>query len=259
MAPAGRFPLHFDAQALGAEVPEALAQVAAIRAHWPDLTGWVNFPLFNETGAPDDLGLALYTGAARPTPQAERMPAAAAVVGRLMAEGFAVQQARIAVLGPREALRCHVDMYAADRLIVPLNDQGDAFRHVFGEACVAMRAGELWGVAGHVCHGAAHIAGTGHRVALLVDADPRASTAPDWYHAPWVVPAESQVARPALTAEKVNEINRLDDAEPAWLLAPFEYDLSPEAAYAALVAWWTPRDPERAAYWARHACVCVPT
>lgn len=256
-APAARFDLTFDAVALGAEVPTALEFVAQVRAIWPELEGWVNFPLFNETGDADDLRLALYDGEARPTPQAARMPATAAVVRRLMAEGFLVKQARIAVLAARECLRCHVDMYPAHRLIVPLNDQGDDFRHVFGDVCVAMRAGELWGVAGHHCHGAANVARSGFRVALLVDADP-AGPMPGWFGVGWGV--EGGVARPSLSEEKRSEINALPEAqaEAAWLMAPFEYALTPEAAYAELVGFWRGRQAERAEYWARHACVCVP-
>lgn len=258
--PATCFSLAFDAAALAAEVPTALHLVAEVREIWPEIEGWVNFPLFNETGDAGDLRLALYDGVARPTPQAARMPATAAVVGRLQAEGFAVQQARIAVLAARECLRCHVDMYPAHRLIVPLNDQGDDFRHVFGDFCVAMRAGELWGVAGHHCHGAAHVAREGHRVALLVDAHPSAGHPPAWFTAPWQ-PPDRVLFRPELTSEKTREINQLPEAEAeaAWLMAPFEYALSPEAAYAELVAFWQRLGrPDRAAYWQQHACVCVP-
>ena len=133
MDAAARFPVAFPADALAAEVGIALGHVAQVREIWPEVEGWINFPLFNQTGAADDLMLAMYPGEPRPTPQAATMPAAADVVRALQAAGFAVKQARVAVLAPGEVLRCHVDMYPADRLIVPLNDQDQDFRHVFGD------------------------------------------------------------------------------------------------------------------------------
>ncbi|MCB9547824.1 MAG: aspartyl/asparaginyl beta-hydroxylase domain-containing protein [Myxococcales bacterium] len=258
MDAAARFPVAFPADALAAEVGIALGHVAQVREIWPEVEGWINFPLFNQTGAADDLMLAMYPGEPRPTPQAATMPAAADVVRALQAAGFAVKQARVAVLAPGEVLRCHVDMYPADRLIVPLNDQDQDFRHVFGDDCVAMGAGELWGVAGHVCHGAAHVGADGARVALLVDADPTASTPPAWYRAPWRIPAERRLVRPALGAAARAALDAADDEAP-WLRAPFQFDLTAEAAYDGLIAACERRGQvERAAYWRRHACVCVP-
>lgn len=251
-APAACFGPFADPAALAAEVPYALAAIEAVRAAWPQMEGWINFPLFNASGDADDLMLEMYAGAARETPHAALMPASRAVVRRLIAAGFAVKQARIAVLLPRSALRCHVDMYPAARLILPLNAHGDAFRHVFGDTCVAMAAGELWGVDGAICHGAANVAPSGHRVALLVDADLAESTPPAWYTAPWALDADRAVPRPAWAGVDY-------PTEDAWHLAPFEYALSPEAAYAHLIDWCARQgDAERAAFWRSRACVCVP-
>lgn len=251
-APAACFGTVADPAALAAEVPYALSVIDAVRAAWPQMEGWINFPLYNASGDGDDLALALYDGPARPTRHAAAMPVTARVVEALIAMGFAVKQARVAVLLPRAALRCHVDMYPADRLILPLNAQGDAFRHVFGAQCVAMAAGELWGVDGAICHGAANVAPSGHRVALLVDADPDASRPPAWYRAPWRLDPARALARPAWSAAAYPD-------EAAWMLAPFEYALSPEAAYAHLIDWCAARgDAERAAFWQARACVCVP-
>jgi hypothetical protein len=143
-------------------------------------------------------------------------------------------------------------MYPAARLILPLNAQGTAYRHVFGDTCIAMAAGELWGVHGDVCHGAANLAQSGHRVALLIDADLAASALPAWYTQPWTLPAERGLTRAAWTGQAYT-------TEADWHLAPFEYSLSPEAAYDHLIAWCAAQgDTERAAFWRSRACVCVP-
>lgn len=251
-APAQCFGSFADPAALAAEVPYALSAIDAVRAAWPQMEGWINFPLYNASGAAGDLMLEMYAGTGRETPHAAHMPTCRAVVRRLIDDGFAVKQARIAVLLPRSALRCHVDMYPADRLIMPLNAQGTDFRHVFGAHCVAMAAGELWGVDGMTCHGAANIAERGHRVALLVDADPEASRPPAWYTAPWGMDAARALPRPAWAGVDY-------DSEDGWHLAPFEYALSPEEAYDRLIDWCAARgDDERAAFWRSRACVCVP-
>lgn len=243
---------YADPAPLAAEVPYALQALAPIRAAWPQMQGWVNLPLYNQSGAADDLMLAMYPGSPKPTPHAAQMPATTAVVERLRAEGFAVKQARIAVLDPRSALRCHVDMYPAARLILPLNAQGDAYRHVFDALCVAMNPGELWGVHGDVCHGAANLAATGHRVALLIDADLATSDPPAWYSDPWELPVTRGLARPDWQGAGYA-------TEDDWHLAPFEYALRPEEAYAHLIDWCAARgDAERAAFWQSRACVCVP-
>ena len=238
--------------ALAAEVPYALKAVEPVRAAWPQMEGWINFPLFNQTGDAEDLRLEMYAGAGRMTPHAAQMPATRGVVSALRDAGLAIKQARIAILDPRSALRCHVDMYPAARLIMPLNAEGSAHRHVFGSACISMRPGELWGVDGDVCHGAANVAESGHRVALLVDADLEASSLPDWYTAPWKIPDNRRVARARWSGVPY-------DTEAEWHLAPFEYQLTPEEAYAHLVAWCRLHgQAERAEFWASHACVCVP-
>ncbi len=278
-APAGLLRADVGSTELVAEVPTALAILADMRASIPDLAGWVNFPLANGSGDAMDATLAQHGGPARPTSYAARMPATAALVEELAGDGFAVTHARIAVLGARDVLRAHVDMHFSIRIIVPLNDQGDDFRHIFGDVATAMRAGELWSLDPGVCHGAANVARHGHRVALLVDADPTASDPPAWYRQPWSLPPErhlrrsawSAAARAALTRRAAGELagGGPEQAEREWLLAPFEYDLAPEAAYDELVAacrmlaadadtpaaadYWRARER----HWTAHSCVCV--
>jgi hypothetical protein len=283
-APAGLLRGDVGSLRLAAEVPAALTIVAEMRASIPDLAGWVNFPLANGSGDAADATLTRHGGPARPTSHATSMPATAALVARLADDGFAVTHARIAVLGARDVLRAHIDMHLSIRLIVPLNDQGDDFRHIFGDIAVAMRAGELWSLDPSVCHGAANVARRGHRVALLVDADPAESDPPAWYRQSWSLPAERHLCRPAWSAAARTEVIRRasaaelalegtesgpEQAEREWLLVPFEYDLGPEAAYDELVAACrlraadadTPATADhwraRADHWMAHSCVCV--
>jgi len=269
---------EFRRSRLAQESDVAVRIVQELRQHTPGLNSWVNFPLFNASGDPSDFSLSAYKGGSRPTAYSEDLPYSANIVKELMSEGFDVSHARIAVLLPRDVLRCHVDMHRAIRLIVPLTES-ENFRHVFGRMALAMRVGELWSLDPTVCHGAANISSTGHRVALLVDARPDSTIEPAWFNDHRHLPASRALARrpwpgfaPAPTVQRAQryvEAGQVEMAEREWHFLPFEYDLSPESAYEQLVLWCrkqgdratTAQDrslwQSRASYWRRHNCVCV--
>lgn len=278
--PAGLLsPRPVEAARLQAEAPRALAAVERLRAEVPDLPGWVNLPLFNQSGDAQDYALEAYEGQAQPTSLADELPAAAELVRWVREEGLCIEVARIAVLEPGAQLRAHVDEYERLRLIVTLNED-PAFRHVLGDLCVSFRSGELWAVDGHTCHGAANLHSSQRRVALLIDARPESSQLPDWYSAPWEVPTERQIPRgpwdERARAERLGEVRELIDtppespelspAEARLLLAPYERVLDHAEAYASLVDLYRslaheagePAWSERAEFWEARACRCVP-
>jgi hypothetical protein len=274
---AGLLDLAFEPELLAAEAQEAMAIVGELRAAWPGLDSWVNFPLLNSSGDPADLVLKPYAGTARPTGYVDRLPAVMAVASRLAGAGFDISYLRVAVLLGRDVLRPHVDMHQSIRLIIPVTEQGNDFRHVFDEVAVAMRTGEVWAVNGDICHGAANIADTGARIAILVDARPHSRPA-GWMD-DWRLPAGRAIDRPEWTAqvrrawrERFGETERregLPAAERDWQFASFEYALRPVDAYAELVSLLRERADEsgggregaawleRAEHWTRHNCVCV--
>src|SRR5207245_2960227 len=171
---------RFDVTALNDEAMVAVDIVRKIQLDDPNLYSWINFPLLNRTGDHRDLQLKTYDGLAKQTSYAINMPGTMKVIRWLLQEGFDIEYSRVAVLIGRDLLRCHVDMYTPIRLIVPLTEQGNDFRHVFGDYCVVMRVGELWTTNSQVCHGAANIGNDGYRVALLVDARAETSRFPEW-------------------------------------------------------------------------------
>jgi Aspartyl/Asparaginyl beta-hydroxylase len=277
-APAGFFGTPFSDLNPSGDLEESFSILREIRSSIPDLASWINVPLVNQSGADDDLSLAADGGPGRITEYGRRLPRVTRAVNWLTAEGFVVQNARLAILLERDVLRPHVDMHSSIRLLVPLNEQGDDFRHVFGEQCVAMRPGELWGIEPTICHGAANVARSGQRVMLLIDASEKGPT-PSWYKAAWMIPDSSHVARSAWTAgareeflsNMARQIGRvpIGDVEREWLLLPFEYELSPECMYEELIAFCesasgvSSAESEarewraRAEYWVRHKCICV--
>jgi len=189
-APANIFAQRFDPVPLRRDARTGSAVASEIGGMHSSLTSWVNFPLINSSGSPYDLDLR-NTRKQKETVYAIQMPAAMAIVEWLRFQGFHVQHARIAVLFSRDLLRPHVDMHQSVRLLVQLNDQGNNFRHVFGNYCIAMKAGELWGVDGSICHGAANLSQAEDRVMLIVDCDP----APDGV--PWTRRSTAGRPRPA--------------------------------------------------------------
>lgn len=277
-APAGFFGRPFADLNVSDDLRESLCILQEVRSSIPDLSSWINVPLVNKTGAVDDLSLAADGEPGRPTEYGQRLPRVMGAVSWLTAEGFVVQNARLAILLERDVLRPHVDMHSSIRLLVPLNEQKDDFRHVFGEQCVAMRPGELWGIEPTICHGAANVARAGQRVMLLIDAAEKGPT-PAWYRDAWVIPDSSRVQRAQWSDEARREfVGRLSlqagrtpicDVEREWLLAPFEYELPPERMYEELIAFCKSSAATlssekeahewqvRAEYWVRHKCVCV--
>jgi len=269
---------HFDPHRLRSEAEIAIAYIREMQRAQPDLNGWVTFFLGNQSGDHNDLRLSEYAGHFRPTSLGAGMPYTMDIIERLNSEGFSFQYCRIALLEPRSLLRCHVDMYTSHRLIVPLTEQGDDFRHVFEEDCFGMRVGELWGIDGNVCHGAAHVGSEGYRVCLLLDAKENDKRLPGWWQERWQIPATRMIQRSnweevarrrtATRAEALIEDGRdAAAAEQEWLFVPFEYVITPSAAYDELIrfceeragtpdadrSFWT----SRASHWRQRSCRCV--
>lgn len=203
---------------------------------------WINFPLFNHNGDPTDTCLLQYVGQAHATPYCGCMPFAHSIVKLLDDSGLRIRYARLAILYGRDVLRPHIDMYRAVRLLIPLTDQGTDFRHVVGSMCFSMRVGETWGIDGDTCHGAANVAVTGTRVALLIDAERRSCCAP-WLDEQWKIPRESCVPRDRWTDASRREVTARaalaaasspSEAEHEWLFAPFEYRMQAAHVYREL-------------------------
>ena len=261
-APATRYDRHLDPALCRADAGRAVAIFRELRAADAGLAGWVNFPLLNESGRADDVGLEPPAAPPRKTALAAQLPAVARILDGFEREGLKLQFARIAVLGRRDALRPHVDTYPNTRLLIALSEQGDDFRHLYDNACFAMRVGEVWGGDGAACHGAANVAFSGHRVLLLLDVVPDAG-APDWLRARWRLPPGSTVARPRLSPEARRRLFdsaralALDDgperAERELLLLPFEYAMRADFVYRELVLFgrWMARNgpSQQRPYW----------
>jgi len=194
-APATRYDRRLEPGLCRADAGRAVEIFGALRAADASLAGWVNFPLVNESGRAGDVGLKPFSTPPRKTAFASQLPAVARILDEFAREGLKILFARVAVLGPRDALRPHVDTYPNTRLLIALSEQGDDFRHLYDNACFAMRVGEVWGGDGATCHGAANVAFSGHRVLLLLDVVPDAG-APDWLHTRWRLPPRSAIARP---------------------------------------------------------------
>lgn len=143
-------------------------------------------------------------------------------------------------------LRPHIDMFRSNRVLFALTEQGTDFRHVFGTACISMRAGEVWGVDGSVCHGAANVASSGYRVLLVLDV----RSAPDadrvhWFNEHWAIPLSALVQRKIWTpqarrrvldrARSIAELGQWNLAEREWLFLPFEYEVPADYTYAELI------------------------
>ena len=234
-----------------------------IKAGDKSLEGWVNFPIINGTGQGDDVGLKPYAGPPRTTELAAQLPAVSRIVADFQDEGLSIRIGRIAILGQRDALRPHVDTFPNTRLLIPLTEQGNDFRHLYDNACFAMRVGEVWGGDGTTCHGAANVAGTGYRVLLLLDVvgPDEAETSPPWLCAPWRIPPSSFVRRATWNeASRAREFGRIaqgvqrhgsDAAERELLLLPFEFSMPANYVYREMLlfAQWMMARGDASGFW----------
>ena len=279
--PAALLPESVPPHLLAGQAEVAIEVALEIKNSNRDIYSWVNFPLLNATGEQDDLMLRPYSGYARRTMFATRLPGAMSFIDRLSELGLDISHARIAVLLSRDVLRPHIDTHRAIRIIIPLNDQGTDFRHVLGPFAVAMRSGDIWLVNGHICHGAANIAHRGYRAALLIDARSASSTFPPFRSSGWEIPNDRMVHRRNWDNEARQESYRRfysilhsrgpEAAETDWHFTPFEFNIPPELAYRELIRlcseiaeaqtssaeadWWK----ERANFWMKNNCQCVPS
>ena len=261
-APATRYDRRLDPELCRADAGRAVEIFGELRAADASLAGWVNFPLLNESGRAGDVGLKPFSTPPRKTEFASQLPAVARILDGFAGEGLKLMFARVAVLGRRDALRPHVDTYPNTRLLIALSEQGDDFRHLYDNACFAMRVGEVWGGDGASCHGAANVAFSGHRVLLLLDVVPDAG-APGWLHARWRLPPQSAIARPRLLPEMRRRLfdsartlaaqDGPERAERELLLLPFEYAMRADFVYRELVLFgrWMARSgpTQQRPYW----------
>jgi hypothetical protein len=245
--PMVRYRSDLDRESLLHEAEVAVRIATRIAAEGGFAKSWINFPLFNQTGDPDDFLLTQYEGDGRPTPHTSLLPHAARIVEEMQDAGTNILYARLAILFGRDVLRPHIDMYQARRLLVPLSEQRQDFRHVAGEFCVAMRVGEMWGIDGSVPHGAANVGDRGHRVMLLIDAAPRNTSSLGWWSVPWRVPAECRVPRkpwsPDVRSAYYNRAaafvatHGADWVEREWLFVPFEHEMRADYVFAEMLAF----------------------
>ncbi len=239
---ATRFRRSVDRTNLGRVAEVCSDLLLDIRRAKPSLNSWINFPLLNRSGDPSDLTLEPYDDTAKPTRYLERLSEVRSILDQLRDEGFQILYARIAVLLHRDVLRPHIDTYPAARLLIPLNESGTDFRHVFGNTCVVMRPGEVWGVDGSVVHGAANTGERAWRFLLLVDA--LLDRTPPWFQEVWTIPPERSFRRRVWNGAVRDIVSRearlalessgLEMAERILLFAPFEYDLETAAVYSEI-------------------------
>jgi hypothetical protein len=244
MPSATRYRLSFREPDLLAESTLALEIAEDILKASREPKRWINFPLINRNGDASQIELVDYAGAGIATSFQPKMPLVREVLAQFTRWGFDIQYARIAILFDRDVLRPHFDMYQATRFLLPLTEQGHDFRHLFENVCVSMHAGELWGLDGGRCHGAANVSAKGTRVMLLIDTRLR-QNGPDWFYEPWEIPPDRIVTRPEWSpvvrdtvferAARISVESGLEAAEYAVLMGAFEYDISATAIYSELL------------------------
>ena len=266
-APATLYTRRIDAKLCAADVARTIEIFERIKAGDESLQGWVNFPIVNGTGRGEDIGLSPYEGAPRSTELARQLPAISRIVDDFLEDGLSIRIGRIAILGARDVLRPHVDTFPNTRLLIPLTEQGDDFRHLYDNACFAMQVGEVWGGDGTTCHGAANVAASGHRVLLLLDVvgPGEATSVPEWLRAPWRIPPTSFVRRARWDeGVRAREFARIGEhverhgaaaAERELLLLPFEYAMPANYVYREMLLFarsMMEREPANA-FWPRQA------
>lgn len=241
--PAILFPKRFSVQACQEEAKIAVRIARSIRGS--SGYGWINFPLWNASGDPSGLELVEYVGTGRPTPYLGSFPYGLSILRELAKSGLQPQYARVAVLFERDVLRPHVDMYRALRFLIPLNEQANDFRHVFGSYCFSMRTGEVWGVNGSVCHGAANVVASGNRVVLIVDVDRTSSPSVKWLHDGVEIPKDRLIGRISWTRERRRRLFRglrptavhsgFEAVERDLLFIPFEHEMAADQTYREIL------------------------
>lgn len=240
--PATLCTIDFDPHRCRRESAVANGIVAEIRDRQPELRSWITFPLLNRTGSASELTITKGFSRPRPTKYAASMPYVMEAISTIEDAGVFVQQARVAVLLGRDVLAPHVDEFRSVRLLLPLNDQGDDFRHVFDTICFVMRCGQLWQVRGDVCHGAANISAMGARATVILDVELKALLCTEWK-----IPEDQIVRRPPFTEEARQHYERaaldlisrnlLVEAERVWLFLPFEHNVAAAEVYDELLAF----------------------
>jgi aspartyl/asparaginyl beta-hydroxylase len=239
------FSKTFDKERLLPESLQALNIIQELRKNDPSLNSWINFPLLNRDGRPENNNLNDYVTEFRFTKYAESFPYSIEIVNWLLTQGFKVKYCRIAVLVENDILRPHIDMFPATRFLIPLSDQNKDFRHIVGNVCVVMKVGSFWSLDGSVPHGAANIANYGKRVMLLVDCKTEHSQFPKWYFSPKKISPQQIIKRDEWNSErrkmtiessmtKVMNGNFFE-AEKEWLILPFKYELSIPKMYEELI------------------------
>lgn len=223
--------------------------------------GWINFPLINQTGDPNDIRLSPCDRIGIFTSHAARMPFCVEVLKDLLNAGLFISHARIAVLFQRSVLRPHVDMFRSWRLLLALTEQQTEFRHIVGCNCLAMRAGEIWTIDGRVCHGAANLSAKRARVTLLIDARPgpllcigQASPLPDdhcVYRPPWTNASRTHLFLKAATVAKFGMYSAV---EREFLFIPFEFEIGASQTCVELMTfckWFATKNanPQQQRYW----------
>ena len=265
--PATCYARRIDPELCAADVARTIEIFERIKAGDKSLEGWVNFPIINGTGQGGDVGLKPYDGPPRTTELAAQLPAVSRIVADFLGEGLSIRIGRIAILGQRDVLRPHIDTFPNTRLLIPLTEQGDDFRHLYDNACFAMRVGEVWGGDGTTCHGAANVAETGHRVLLLLDVvgPDEAEASPPWLRAPWRIPPSSFVRRaPWNEAVRAREFDHIgeavrqhgpDAAERELLLLSFEFAMPANYVYREMLlfAQWMMTRGDAGGFWQRRA------
>jgi hypothetical protein len=232
---------RLEDSAVNDDVQSALTILQRLREANPSLKSWVNFPLLNQDGNHHNISAIPYEGEARKTSYAAHFPCAMRLICRMREAGLHILYARIAVLMPQDVLRPHVDTYQTVRVLIPLNERGDDFRHLVGDECIRMRLGDIWQINGQICHGATNLGSQGTRIMLIIDGSPHSQLPATWYGPTISIPRDRVIRRDTSDRQRLwadaHELAAMGDeaeAERRWLMAPFEFTITAELMYAEL-------------------------
>jgi len=233
-----------DGSQLGQDLRSALNIIRELRESNPSLTSWINFPIVNNDGNSRTIAAVPYVGEARETNYSASFPYVRTLLARLREAGLRILHVRIAALMPRDVLRPHVDTHQTIRLLVPLNEHRDDFRHLVRNRCIRMRVGDIWQINGQVCHGAANMNNFTKRIMLIIDGAPDSRVPKHWYTSIASVSKDRTLRRKRWGSKErlwvrqqayVHAIRGEEtEAEKRWLMAPFEFQVSAESMYADL-------------------------